>query len=84
MGAVVVGILLILFAIFTILPFPWSLNWGDEVILFIKGGLPVLSVLIGVISFFVGIADIRDKIEVKREEEKERTEVSGKAFEKNE
>jgi hypothetical protein len=32
-------------------------------------------VLIGLVSFFVGIADIKDKIEAKREEEEERREA---------
>ena len=40
-----------------------------------KGGIPILAVFIGLISFFVGIADIKDKIEAKREEEEERREA---------
>ena len=69
MGAIFLGILLIIFAVFAVLPFPWSLNWAEEVIQFVKGGLPILSVIIGLISFFVGAADIKDKLQVSREED---------------
>jgi hypothetical protein len=41
------------------------------VIRFLKGGIPLIAVLIGLISFFVGVADIKDKIESKKEEEEE-------------
>ena len=33
--------------------------------------MPVLSVIIGLISFFVGVADIKDKIQVRREDNQE-------------
>ena len=71
MGAILVGVLLIIFAVFAVLPFSWSLDWANDVIRFIKGGLPVLSVIIGLISSFVGVADIKDKIQVRREDNQE-------------
>jgi len=76
MVALLVGLLLVVFAVFTVLPFPWALRWWPEVIQFLKGGVPLMAVFIGIISFFVGVADIKDKIETKREEaeEKEDTE----------
>jgi uncharacterized integral membrane protein len=74
MVALLIGILLILFAIFAVLPFSWSLNWWADVIQFLKGGIPLVAVLIGLISFFVGVADIKDKVESRKEEEQEEEE----------
>ncbi|MBN1836119.1 MAG: hypothetical protein JW820_09740 [Spirochaetales bacterium] len=71
MIALLIGILLILFAVYSVLPFSWALNWWSDVIQFLKGGIPLIAVLIGLISFFVGVADIKDKIESKKEEEEE-------------
>jgi NADH:ubiquinone oxidoreductase subunit 3 (subunit A) len=71
MVALLVGLLLIVFAVFAVLPFPWALRWWPEVVQFLKGGVPLMAVFIGIISFFVGVADIKDKIETKREEAEE-------------
>ena len=75
MIALIIGILCILFTVWAILPlpFPMGLDWGDQIVQFLMGGGPILSLLIGIIAFFIGIADIRDKIEEKKElkEEKE-------------
>jgi uncharacterized membrane protein len=76
MIALLIGVVLIVFAVYSVLPFSWSLNWGPDVIQFLKGGIPLIAVLIGLISFFVGVADIKDKIESKREEEEEEEETS--------
>jgi len=77
MIALLIGILLILFAVYSVLPFSWSLNWWSDVIQFLKGGVPLIAVFIGLISFFVGVADIKDKIESKKEEEEEEEEEEG-------
>jgi uncharacterized membrane protein YfcA len=74
MIALLIGILLILVAVYSVLPFSWSLNWWSDVIQFLKGGIPLIAVFIGLISFFVGVADIKDKIESKKEEEEEEEE----------
>ena len=71
MVALLVGFLLIVFAVFAVLPFPWALQWWPEVVQFLKGGVPLIAVFIGIISFFVGVADIKDKIETKKEEAEE-------------
>lgn len=75
MVALMIGLLLIAFAVFAILPFPWALHWWPEVVQFLKGGVPLMAVFIGIISFFVGVADIKDKIETKREEAEETEET---------
>ncbi len=75
MVALLVGLLLVAFAVFAVLPFPWALRWWPEVVQFLKGGVPLMAVFIGIISFFVGVADIKDKIETKREEAEETEET---------
>jgi hypothetical protein len=40
--------------------------------------VPLIAVFIGLISFFVGVADIKDKIESRKEEEQEEEEEEGK------
>ena len=71
MIALLIGVLLMLFAVYAVLPFSWALRWWPEVVEFLKGGVPLLAVFIGLISFFVGVADVKDKIESKKEEEEE-------------
>jgi hypothetical protein len=78
MIALIIGIVLVLFAVYSVLPVGWGLQWWPEVVQFLKGGIPILAVFIGLIAFFVGIADIKDKIEAKKEEEEEKKE-EGKA-----
>jgi vacuolar-type H+-ATPase subunit I/STV1 len=75
MVALLVGLILVAFAVFSVLPAEWSLNWWNDAIQFLKGGVPILAVFIGLISFFVGIADIKDKVAAKREEEEDRLEA---------
>ncbi|MCR5288612.1 MAG: hypothetical protein K6E51_01320 [Treponema sp.] len=67
MTAIVVGILLIAFTVFSVLPN--FLAWGPNVIDFLKGCAPVLAGFVGLISIFIGAADIKDKNEAKKEEE---------------
>ncbi len=74
MIALTIGIILIVFAVYAVLPVSWSLQWWPEVIQFLKGGVPILAVFIGLIAFFVGVADIKDKMEAKKEEEEEKME----------
>ncbi len=76
MVALLIGILFILFAIYSVLPFSWALNWWADVLEFLKGGIPVLAIFVGIISLFIGIADIKDKIEAKKEEAEEEEEES--------
>jgi amino acid transporter len=76
MIALLIGIILVLFFVWAALPynFPLGLQWGEFIIDFLRGGGPILALLIGIIAFFIGIADIKDKIEEKKElkEEKEK------------
>lgn len=67
MISILVGIIFVAFTVFSVLP-AGPLNWGSEVIAFIKGSLPVLSGFFGLICFFIGAADIKDKKEAKKED----------------
>ncbi len=80
MVALVVGILLVLFGVYAVLPLdsPGFLNWSGEVVQFLKGAAPIMAFLIGLVSFFIGIADIKDKIEAKKEEKEDKEKAEQK------
>ena len=80
MVALIIGILGILFAVWAALPlqFPMGLQWGNNIIEFLKGGGPILALLIGIIALFIGIADIKDKIEEKKELKEEKAKEEAK------
>jgi hypothetical protein len=78
MVALIVGIVFIAFAVFACIPSP--LGWWSDVLAFLRGSLPVLAALVGIIAVFIGVADIKDRMEAKKEEAEE----SAKAAEKDE
>lgn len=67
MISIILGIIFIGFTVFACLPVG-PLNWGADIISFLKGFAPVISVFLGIICFFIGAADIKDKKEAKQEE----------------
>lgn len=72
MKALFIGIVIIAAAVFMILPAETAgigLGWGDDVLAFLRGGVPVIAMLIGLIAIFIGVADMKDRAEAKREEE---------------
>jgi hypothetical protein len=72
MVALIVGIAFMAFAALAVLPF--GLNWGADVLLFLRGSVPVLAAFVGLIAVFIGFADIKDRIEAKKEEEEDKKE----------
>jgi hypothetical protein len=74
MTALVVGIVLVLLAVYLVLPVSWSPQWGNSVLEFLKGGIPLGALMIGLLAIFIGITDIKDRMEAKKEEEKEKSE----------
>jgi len=75
MKAVIIGLLILAAAVFAILPpdvAGFGLGWGDEVIIFLQGAVPVLAILIGIVAVFIGIADMKDRAEAKKEENTEK------------
>ncbi|MCL2800382.1 MAG: hypothetical protein FWD28_01305 [Treponema sp.] len=73
MKSAVIGIIVIAAAVYAILPqgicgIEYSgLGWGQHVLNFLKGGVPVVAILLGIVAVFIGIADIKDRAEAKRE-----------------
>ncbi|MBR1537101.1 MAG: hypothetical protein IJ630_09200 [Treponema sp.] len=66
MLTIIFGIACIAFTFFACLP--QGLGWGDEVLFVLKGAAPVLAAFIGLLAILIGIADIRDRNEARREE----------------
>lgn len=73
MISIILGIIFIAFTVFAVLPM-CPLNWGADVISFLKGCLPVFAAFVGLICLFIGAADIKDKKEAKKEEEESKKE----------
>ncbi len=67
MLALIIGVILMAFTVFAALPM--GLDWGRDILLFLRGGMPIFAAFVGLISVFIGIADIKDKQDAKKEEE---------------
>jgi hypothetical protein len=70
MKSLFIGIVILAAAVFAILPpesAGFGLGWAKDVLSFLRGGLPVFAILIGIIAIFIGIADIKDRAEAKKE-----------------
>ncbi len=75
MVALIVGIILIAFTVFAALSpdvAGFGLGWGKDIMLFLRGCLPILAAFVGLIAIFIGIADLKDKKEAKKEDEQAR------------
>ena len=68
MKALIFGLVVIVVAVLAILPA--GLGWANDVLAFLRGALPVIAILIGLILLFVGIADMKDRADAKKEEAK--------------
>jgi phosphotransferase system glucose/maltose/N-acetylglucosamine-specific IIC component len=80
MIALIIGIVLLLFGVYAVLPLGKGfIDWSQEVIAFLKGAAPVIALFIGLISLFIGIADIKDRIEAKKEEKEDREAAESEA-----
>lgn len=71
MISLIIGVIMIAFTVFAVLP-QFPINWGADVLTFLRGCLPVLAALIGLICLFIGAADIKDKKEAAKEEREAR------------
>jgi len=70
MKSLIIGVVILAAAAFAVLPYDragFGLGWGDDVLAFLRGGLPVIAALVGLIAVFIGIADMKDRAEAKRE-----------------
>jgi len=71
MKALIIGLIIIAAAAIAILPanlIGVGLGWGDDVLAFLRGGLPVIAILVGIVAVFIGIADMKDRAEAKKED----------------
>jgi len=71
MKSIIIGLVILAATVFAILPeevLGFGLGWGNDVLAFLRGGVPVIAILIGIIAIFIGIADIKDRAEAKKEE----------------
>ncbi|NNM67210.1 MAG: hypothetical protein HKM06_04260 [Spirochaetales bacterium] len=77
--AIVIGAVLLLLSVWTVLPlpFPLGLNWGQQVLAVLEGAIPLLLIFVGLIAIFIGIADVKDRMEAKKEEAAEKARTSG-------
>jgi hypothetical protein len=71
MKATILGLVVMAAAVFAILPqevIGFGLGWGNDVLAFLRGGVPVIAILVGIIAVFIGIADMKDRAEAKKED----------------
>jgi hypothetical protein len=76
MKAVIIGLIIIAAAIFAIIPpelTGYGLGWGDDVLAFLRGGIPVIAILIGLIAIFIGVADMKDRAEAKKDDAEDKS-----------
>ena len=64
MKALILGFTVIFIAVLAVLP--CGLGWLEDVLVFLRGSLPVIAVLIGLILVFTGIGDIKDRADAKK------------------
>jgi hypothetical protein len=65
MKTLILGLLFIAAAVLAILP--TGLGWGEDVLTFLRGALPVIFGLIGFIMIIAGITGIKDRIDARKE-----------------
>jgi len=80
MVSLIIGIIILAAAVFAALSpenVGFGLGWWKDILAFLRGGLPVIAVFIGLVAVFIGIADMKDRAEAKKEEA-EKTEETDK------
>jgi hypothetical protein len=65
MKAILLGLIFLAAAVLAVIPA--GLGWWADVLIFLRGALPVMAVLIGLIALFIGIADLKDKAAARKE-----------------
>jgi len=71
MKSLIIGIVVLAAAVFAALPpetAGFGLGWWKDVLAFLRGGLPVFALVVGIIAVFIGIADMKDRAEAKKEQ----------------
>lgn len=65
MKSLFIGIIILAAAVLSMMPI--GLGWWPDVVQFLRGFLPVIAVIVGIVVVLVGIADMKDRINMKRE-----------------
>ena len=65
MKALILGFTIILVAVLAVLPA--GLGWKEDVLTFLRGMLPVAFCLIGLILVFVGVSDIKERADARKD-----------------
>ncbi|MDR2747510.1 MAG: hypothetical protein LBB77_08705 [Treponema sp.] len=65
MKAIVLGLIFLAAAVLAVSPA--GLGWWADVLTFLRGALPVLAILIGLVALFIGIADLKDRAAARKE-----------------
>jgi len=71
MKSLIIGMIILAAAVFAALSPEFAgfgLGWWKDILAFLRGGLPVIAVLVGLIAVFIGIADMKDRAEARKEE----------------
>jgi hypothetical protein len=71
MKAFLIGIVILAAAVFAVLPpesVGFGLGWWEDVLAFLRGGLPVVACFVAIVAVFIGIADMKDRAEAKKED----------------
>jgi hypothetical protein len=69
MKAIALGLIFLAAAVLMVIPA--GLGWWADVLTFLRGALPVLAVLIGLVALFIGIADLKDRAAARKESSEE-------------
>jgi len=69
MKSIIIGAVILAAAVFAALP--GGLGWANDILAFLRGAAPVVAVLIGLIALLIGIADIKDRAEARKEARKQ-------------
>jgi len=78
MKSLIIGLLIMAAAVFMIVPpetVGFGLGWKTNVVDFLKGGVPVFAIVVGIITIFIGIADMKDRAEAKKEAAEKKTDL---------
>jgi hypothetical protein len=71
MKALLFGLVILAFAVFAALPpaaAGFGLGWWEDILTFLRGALPVIAAFAALIAIFIGIADLKDRSDAKKEE----------------
>ncbi|ADN03049.1 hypothetical protein [Spirochaeta thermophila] len=66
MVAILIGLLLVAGGLYCVLPLAWTLGWWEDFLVLLRGGVPFLLFLVGLIAILVGLADIKDRAETRK------------------